>query len=75
VYAHAAELGVVRLGHGRRPRLSFDPAIVAQHLLAEAPAMPAAPTARFDRRDPSVPLLPIRGRTLRGEQRAEQAWE
>jgi hypothetical protein len=29
VYAHAHELGGVRLGSGRRPRLRFDPAIVA----------------------------------------------
>ena len=31
VYAHADELGVVRLGQGPRPRLRFDPAVVAQH--------------------------------------------
>jgi hypothetical protein len=62
-------------GHGRRPRLRFDPAIVAQQPLAEAPAMPSAPPARFIRRDPDVPLLPIRGRALGGEERAEQAWE
>jgi ATP-binding cassette subfamily B protein len=30
VYAHAAELGVVRLGEGPRARLRFDPAVVAQ---------------------------------------------
>ena len=30
VYAHAGELGVVRIGSGRRPRLRFDPAIVTQ---------------------------------------------
>src|SRR4051812_40819680 len=28
VYAHAAELGALRLGAGPRPRLRFDPAIV-----------------------------------------------
>ena len=33
VYAHARELGVIRIGGGARPRLRFDPAVVAQHLL------------------------------------------
>jgi hypothetical protein len=48
VYAHANELGVVRLGDGPRPRLRFDPAIVAR--LAD----PAAP------RTPRRELLPIK---------------
>lgn len=63
VYAHAHELGVVRLGFGRRPRLRFDPAVVAQRLLTQRPAVvaPASTTP--------APLLPIRPapRTLRGE--------
>lgn len=32
VYDHADELGVRRLGAGRRPRLRFDPEEVAEHL-------------------------------------------
>lgn len=63
VYAHAQELGVVRLTASRRSRLRFDPALVAQRLLAEAPA-PAAPRAVSARA--TVPLLPIRGRSLDG---------
>jgi hypothetical protein len=32
VYAHADELGAIRLGDGPRPRLRFDPAVVTQQL-------------------------------------------
>ena len=49
VYAHADELGVVRLGDGPRPRLRFDPAIVAQVLNPTAPVIA-----------PGCELLPIR---------------
>ena len=66
VYAHAHELGVVRLGFGRRPRLRFDTAVVAQRLLTQRPAPRdvAAPPAMV-----RGPLLPIRPapRTLGGE--------
>jgi hypothetical protein len=57
VYAHAHELGVVRLGFGRRPRLRFDPAVVAQRLLTDRAARRdvAAPPSTT-----RVPLLPIR---------------
>jgi hypothetical protein len=65
VYAHAGELGVVRLGSGRRPRLRFDPAIVAQHLLA-APPQTLTRTAPRAPAPGSAPLLPIkRGRARR----------
>ena len=60
VYAHAHELGVVRLGSGRRPRLRFDPAIVAQHLLAAAPHAPVT-QPRWTRTTGTAPLLPIKG--------------
>jgi hypothetical protein len=60
VYAHAHELGVVRLGSGRRPRLRFDPAVIAQHLLAAPPQAPPA-TARGTPTAGSAPLLPIKG--------------
>ena len=47
VYAHAHELGAIRLGNGPRPRLRFDPAIVEQVLnprpLAAAPAAELLP--------------------------------
>ena len=66
VYAHAHELGVVRLGFGRRPRLRFDPAVVAQHLLTQR-AKPSQVAAAAPMT--GVPLLPIRPapRTLGGE--------
>ena len=38
VYAHAEELGVVRLGSGPRPRLRFDGTVVAQAARREAGA-------------------------------------
>ena len=50
VYAHARELGVVQLGAGPRPRLRFDPAVIAQLLTPRA--SPIAPGA--------ARLLPIR---------------
>lgn len=57
VYAHARELGVIRIGDGARPRLRFDPAVVAQHVLPSTPG-------RTDQRSPAptttLPLLPIR---------------
>lgn len=73
VYAHAGELGVLRLGCGRRPRLRFDPAVVAQALLADPPAWPPArPTRPITRTRPQgpIPLLPVnRDRTVGGENR------
>lgn len=56
VYAHADELGAVRLGNGNRPRLRFDPAVVAQALTA-----PAGGKRRTRRPAPpsGAPLLPI----------------
>lgn len=76
VYAHASELGVLRLGLGRRPRLRFDPAVVAQALLAEPPSppptRPPAPITRAPSQTP-IPLLPVnRSRTVRGDNRTRQ---
>jgi len=68
VYAHAAELGVVRLGDGPRPRLRFDPAVVAQRLVAAPGRISAGRTYMPETAD--VPLLPIkrsRRRRLGGE--------
>jgi hypothetical protein len=61
VYAHAGELGVVRLGSGSRPRLRFDPAIVAQRLLAAPPQAPAAAGPRTSAALSPSTLLPIKG--------------
>ena len=58
VYAHADELGVVRLGQGPRPRLRFDPAVVAQHLLARPARAAAAPSPSHV--TAGAPLLPIK---------------
>lgn len=66
VYAHAEELGVVRLGSGPRPRLRFDPAIVAQRLVTSRGRIATARPSNTLRSD--LPLLPInrssRRRTL-----------
>ncbi len=58
VYAHADELGVVRIGQGPRPRLRFDPAVVAQHLLARPARTAVAPFPSHVRG--GAPLLPIK---------------
>jgi hypothetical protein len=38
VYSHATELGALRLGDGRKPRLRFDPQRVRQALDARSPS-------------------------------------
>lgn len=47
VYAHARELGALRLGGGRRPRLRFDPEEVAERMaaLTGSPAAESRPAA------------------------------
>ena len=70
VYTHAIELGAVKLGSGRKPRLRFDPQVAARVLrrVGEGPAAdpPARSGERADRpqrgRRSEVRLLPIRGR-------------
>lgn len=68
VYSHAIELGVVKLGSGRKPRLRFDPEVAARVLkrVGEGPADP--PTRSGERADQPrgdggsvVPLLSVRG--------------
>ncbi len=73
VYAHAAELGVLRIGDGPRPRLRFDldraVAAWARHDV-RAGSQPIASRATGGTRrgrtrrsiGTDVPLLPIRGR-------------
>lgn len=47
VYNHAEQLGALRLGDGRRPRLRFDPAEVAERLGAPRPAGAASDRPRL----------------------------
>lgn len=63
VYAHADELGAVRLGSGPRARLRFDPTKVAEVLRSssEAESGPKRAAARPVRRGRGVTLLPVRG--------------
>jgi hypothetical protein len=70
VYAHAIELGAVKLGSGPKPRLRFDPQIAARLLRKVGDGSAADPPARSGERagQPSasggsgVRLLPIRSR-------------
>jgi hypothetical protein len=72
VYTHADELGVIRLGQGPRPRMRFDAAVVAQHLLARPARTAAAPSPLHI--SAGAPLLPIKPsrqtRTLDSNQEA-----
>jgi hypothetical protein len=60
VYAHADELGAVRLGDGDKPRLRFDPATVFERLAARPAPSAAPPRATPRRRRAGADLLPIR---------------
>jgi len=70
VYSHAIELGAVKLGDGKKPRLRFDPEVAARILqkVGEEPATdpPARSGERAGRpqgrRGPGVALLPVEGR-------------
>ena len=53
IYAHADDLGAIRLGAGPRPRLRFDPAVVRERW-ASVNALP--PEARTRRRRPTTKL-------------------
>jgi hypothetical protein len=57
IYAHADELGAIRLGAGPRPRLRFDPAVVRERW-ASVNALP--PVARPRRRRPTTKLRAVR---------------
>jgi hypothetical protein len=65
VYAKADELGAIRIGNGKRPRLRFDPARIVANGLAESGG-PRKSRRRRPRRRVSQPpnsgLLPIQGR-------------
>lgn len=67
VYRHAEELGVVRLGDGKKPRLRFDPVTVrgwfVQHAVHDIEPKPQRESRRTVRcaRSGSGDLLPIKG--------------
>ena len=67
VYTHAIELGAIRLGDGRRPRLRFDPHLAIERMRARAERDAAqAPGRRVMRKRPGngadrPRLLPING--------------
>jgi hypothetical protein len=71
VYAHADELGVVRLGDGPRPRLRFDRAVVAQLLVATR-GREVAPRA-YTPQTAGAPLLPIRRPASKRARRSRDA--
>ncbi len=58
VYAHAEELGVVRLGSGPRPRLRFDGTVVAQRLVGSLGRTSAV--RGYTPQVAAAPLLPIK---------------
>lgn len=61
IYAHASELGVVRLGAGLRAPLRFDPTTVAVYLIGvQRERDPAAGVVSMRDTVNRVPLLPIR---------------
>jgi len=68
VYTHAIELGAVKLGDGKKPRLRFDPEVAARVLRKVGDGTAADPPARLGKRadrpgaeEGRAPLLPIRG--------------
>jgi len=68
VYTHAIELGAVKLGNGKKPRLRFDPEIAVRVLRKVGDGMEADPPARSGERadrprveERRAKLLPIRG--------------
>jgi hypothetical protein len=65
VYDHAEELGVLRLGSGRRPRLRFDLEVAKRSWPSDdgktSPAADARAAGARSRRSSRASLLPIRG--------------
>jgi hypothetical protein len=63
VYAHARELGAIRLGEGPRARLRFDLKAVERRLLDNARSPAPAPKPRHRRprkqRDRALELIPF----------------
>lgn len=64
VYRHADELGVIKLGDGPKPRLRFDPSVVAECLSGFQDVeieKPQGAKMRAVRCARSIDLLPING--------------
>ena len=64
VYTHAIQLGAIRLGNGRRPRLRFDPQVAIERIRASERqfARGHSPRHRPPPRNGERPrLLPIKG--------------
>ena len=66
VYTHAIQLGAIKLGNGRRPRLRFDPQVAIERI--RATERQEANQGRLQRLPPPRPvdggrprLLPIKG--------------
>ena len=63
VYAHADELGAIRLGDGPRPRLRFDPAVVTQRFQQRRGRLSASPPSTHLGAGASLlPIGPARAR-------------
>jgi hypothetical protein len=65
VYTHAIQLGAIRLGNGRRPRLRFDPQVAIERIRAAQEREHHGPPRRPRRQRPAdggrPRLLPIKG--------------
>ena len=66
VYAHARELGVIRIEGGARPRLRFDPAALAQHILTRTPSRTAQRSPAPSTSSPLLPITPSRRSLAKG---------
>ncbi len=63
VYAHADELGAIRLGDGPRPRLRFDPTVVTQQLQQRRGRItPSQPSEQVGAGVSLLPIGPARSR-------------
>jgi hypothetical protein len=68
VYAHAEELGAVRVGNGSRPRLRFDVKKVSERFGSLTGSRePQRENRSAVRRGSDVELLPIKGDTPAGQ--------
>jgi hypothetical protein len=62
VYDHAAELGAVRIGGGTRPRLRFDPSVVAERI-----GTPCSASSTSQSRKPASRAKPRRTGAAKGQ--------
>jgi hypothetical protein len=65
VYTHAIQLGAIKLGNGRRPRLRFDPQVAIERIRAAQERQDQGPPLRPPHPRPPdggrPRLLPIKG--------------